>query len=1438
MRKLKYIFLVLVVLFTLASCDLGGNSSGSPKISVKALKDTIELKDTEVNTYDYKTLFEIKSDETTIEVLDEYLDLSSLKETAGSYKITCTYEKKKATVTVNVKETVYDVLLKVEEITINQLQVKDYDFLSLFTTTIDGVSVPITEDMIENNVKDVTGTYTFIVTFKNVSKTLTVHVIETHEAEVVPSYLVLELTISQIQNFDYTKLFSLYVDYKAEKVTNEMLDVTSLNSPTVGNTYDVIFDYTLYNIHLTKTVQIRIVEEEEITISSKNIIVYPNGEYVDLTKLFEIKKGNQVIPVTLDMITGNIDYSIIGVNTITLNYEGHTATSNVEVRRGVIINYAKSDTITITKGTNKNTYAFINDFVIVINGVVFNNISDKYLEYSDVDFNTPGVYTVKLTIPFNDKELGIQGVKFTYVEKTITYVVVENTYDVKLNSKTVELETGTTEYDPFDNINLKINNRNQTLTTIKDYVDIITCYAEVLSDEIDFNKVGPQDVKVALYVNGIDNDPIYVEFTVTIKANVEITSTNKVIFKGQTIYTKNLFTIVENDKNVEVTNDLVSGKVDSFVPGVYEIELNYKGIIKTSRVVVLDDTLLGEYQTRQTTIAYADTSDDGSGEGYGDGTTPDDDVVYNPVYKLKNLKITDDYQVIFNSLEGEIVDAASPTEFTVKTGTNLHYFHYIDGIIVIEPDNSSKLTYSDSRRSIIYFSSDMYQIGKYYMINSGSEYVLSNTTTGYSIDLFKIKNKETSVEMWYALKTHLIDKTSADTVYTLTWGEATIPSDYNFEIQTDDAPAVIGSVTLKGETYQFIMQDKKIGKTTKTSSEKKYANMTFTGLVDGENATLLVSQYEGFTLVVNGTKVFTLNTNEVSNLKNGGIDYATDTVFLYEYEDSIYSYKFILNVNNKTFEVEEKTQLFGKYENENTYIFFDGYGTGVVNFNTKSYYTTQFKYQVKNSDVKITYINTNPTFTYESESTFYLDTFKNVLTAKSFMNGQANGESFENVEILDGAIVRIKSYVVGADADSIARTELLSNIEIITKDGILSDAEKIKCIDVSKIKFSKAGFYQFTITIPVNGVDVVSYYACEIIDAVYKNNPIVGIYDSGVIFDANTLSIDKYGRVVLTCSNIIFNGNITINDDYSFVIKANNEERGKVTVTGRMIQNGIILVTCGGAISFTDYFTLGESSVSGTDKFVLRRIIVSGAYTYILADSTSTIGKIVDVEMISETITKVTKGNEEYFVKIINWNNVKSGLVLADEYRGTYTLEGSSDIEVDGFGGIKVGSMAGTYTLTNDIITVIIGLDAKVYRLNNKTYTYEKLNIAIDNSLVSGKTFTASYSFICSGLFYTAETKFIFGKNGVVTVVSTSDDHDGGSESCSEDIYDPTFGSKKGINGTYSITGNELTIKVNGETIIFEITNIINVNEIVLIQTSVDPSSHGYFAVNTIFELN
>ena len=54
------------------------------------------------------------------------------------------------------------------------------------------------------------------------------------------------------------------------------------------------------------------------------------------------------------MITGTIDYTEVGENIITLNYNGLTKQAIVEVKRGVIIEHSKSDTITILKGTNKD----------------------------------------------------------------------------------------------------------------------------------------------------------------------------------------------------------------------------------------------------------------------------------------------------------------------------------------------------------------------------------------------------------------------------------------------------------------------------------------------------------------------------------------------------------------------------------------------------------------------------------------------------------------------------------------------------------------------------------------------------------------------------------------------------------------------------------------------------------------------------------------------------------------------------------------------------------------------------------------------------------------------------------------------------------------------------------------------------------------------------
>lgn len=1424
MRKIKNLFLILLVLITLVGCTGGNNLPVTNTIKVTPKVTTVELEDTEVLDYDYLSLFTITENNQDIEVLESYVDKSLLKEEVGTYKVTCTYKNTSATVKVIVttKEDLYDLTLLKEEIEVNKSLWNTYDYLSLFEAKVNGENVTITADMIENNVKPVVGTYTYVVTFNNIKKTLTVHIIDIHTVEVIPAYQLFEISLSEIESFDYTKLFNLYVDGQITKVTDDFIDISKLANIEVGKTYDIVFDTTINNINVNKKITIKVIEDNEVVINAKNVTVYPNGSYIDLTTLFSITKGDEIIPVTMDMISGSIDYSQVGTNIITLKYQEFTKEAVVEVKRGVIIDYATSDTITITKGTNQDTYDFIGDFVVVINGVKFDNISINYLDTSIVDFNKVGSYKAKLTIPYNDQALGLQGVKFTYVEKEITYVVTKNKYEIKVLNDVVELNKNVTKYNPFDNLKVTINGRNQTLTKNEGYVDIITCYAQELSNPIDLTLTGTQNVKIALYVNGVDETPVIVEFKVVVLLDIVITSQNAMVIAGGTLYTKDLFTITENNEKVEVTNEYITGIVDLFTPGIYEVTITYKNIEKTSKVVVLSSQMMGTYHTKQTTIPEEVDSDD-------------DEVTYGAVTRLKDLIISQDGSITVNGMNATIKEVIDENTLIISILNNDQKLIYNNGIIVINPLNKNKMQFNEYSRPLVYFHEDIYKVNKCYIINYGNSYVLSETYMSYSIDLLKVTNKKTEEVLWYALKVQLIEKNSADTVYDVTYGEASIPSDYDFTVKTD-TEEVEGVLTFNGEQYKFVMQNASTGKVSKETVNRKYANMTFTGKVDGVDAKLTTTQYEGFNLLVNNKLVLSVNTYNISSMKNGGIDYENDTLFFYNTTDDIYSYKFKLNVQNKTFELIEKDNLFGKYVYDKMYIFLDGYGSGVVNFNTDSYYTTEFKYEAKNSDIKITYLNTKSNFEYEDESTFYIDTFNNVLTSKSFMNNEANNLAFENQYITTGAIIRINSYVVGADSDTVAKRKMLDNITIITKDGELSDSEKTSCINTSRIKFSKAGFYQFTITINVNGEDVVAYYAIQIIESIYKNNPVVGEYVSGVVTKNNSLSIDEYGRATLVYSDLVFNGSVTINSDNSFIIKASSTTKGNVTITGQLLANGIVYVECGGAVAFSNYYTTGLVSSTGNGKLTLHKISCGGVDSYLLFDGTSTSGTFVDCTLVSDNIYKLEAFNVLYYVKILNFENEKTGLSAADEYRGVYTSNGET-LTIDGFGGVSTGNSSGTYTLNGNIITAILGLNAAAYRLDKENMTFEKLNIVLDNSLVSGRTYAASYSFVCSGYYYTAYTKFVFSKNGKVTIISTSDEHDSGSEGCTEDSYNPVFASKTGLVGSYSVSGNQVIIKVNNYTFTFTITDIINVDNLVTNTTNLDTSEHGYFGSGTVFSI-
>lgn len=1406
-------------------------------IKVNKKATSVDLKVTEVETYDFTTLFTITEKGNNVVVDESFVDHSKVVAKVGSYTVTCTYKGISETITINVKDTVYELRLSVDSVKVTKDTALAYDYIALFTAFVDDVRVDITSDMIENTVKAEIGTYYVKVTNGKVSKTLKVVVTSGKVLEIIPSYKTIDLTLDDIATYDFTNLFSLYIDGKAQQVTEDMVDATTLSNAKVGNSYDVTFNYVYEGISYKETVSVIVVESATVQIKSKNLVIYPNSEYIDLTSLFEIVVGDKNIPVTLDMITGSINYSEVGENVITLNYNGLEKQAIVEVKRGVIIEHSKADTITILKGTSKENYNFIDDFKVIINGIRFVNISDTYLDLTTVDFNTVGNYSVTLKIPYNEKSIGLSGVKFTYFEKAITYVVVENNYKIDVNEELVTLPINSTKYDVYSNLNVTINGRKQQLTENPNYADPITCYVKLLSEKLDFDYVGEQTVRIAIYVNGVDAEPVIVSYQLIIASNVNVEAIDKVIFTGDTIYTTQLFSIEDNGGKVEVLSEYISGKVNTFKAGVYYISINYKGINKTSKVVVVDNAIKGVYTTKLTTIPEVidDGDDDYTGE-FGD-EQPSYEVIKSEVKVLKDLIIDEDGNITVNGNPATLVGAKDENTLIVKISTITYTMYFNNGIVVLDPDNSIKMTFSENRRPLVYFNSNIWETLSLVTVNYADYHVLEETATVYSIDCIRVRNIATDEIMWYGLKIRLVEKSSADTVYVVSWGKAI------FDLSSDSK--VPSTLYFNGDIYSFTKTDNKTGKIVKESNEKKFANMVFKGTINGKNAELRADKYEGYTLVVDSKTVFSISSYEINSMAYGGANYVTNVITLYQCDnDNYYSYKFSVDPVNKTFEYIEKDNFFGKYGSSNQYIFLDGYGRGIIRFDATSYTKTVINYATNNQEVTIKYVDVTPTFTHGTEASFYLDSLGNVLTARQFDNGKKNGMKYENIKVTDGAIIRISSYEVGQNSDSVAKANLYNNIEIITKDGVVSNADKAKYIDTSKIRFSTPGFYQLAIKVTVNGEEITAYYAIQIIATIYKDNPVVGSYGNGVISSNNKLVIDEYGRAYVECSEILFEGNVTIAEDYSFIIKAKNSTKGNIVATGTYIAPGIVLLKCGGAVSFSEYFTFGTSKTAGIKNYVLRQIIVNDNITYVMSKTITSIGEIVNVESIngmspteSGSIVKVIAASGTSYVKIVNWDDANNGIQLADEYRGTYKLSGYDDLVLDGFGNVTLGDKVGTYTVEDDVVTVSMDSRVEVYQVNKTQYTYEVVSINLDNSLLEGKTYSGTHMFTCGNYRYTADTSFQFGKNGVVKVISTSSSHDDGEDACGDDLYEPKYASKKGVEGSYVVTGNRVTITVNGCVFVFTINNVIKTDRITCSSTSLQKDVHGYFAVDTVFTL-
>ncbi|MDE6397933.1 MAG: hypothetical protein K2L51_01280, partial [Clostridiales bacterium] len=500
------IAVTLAIAFAMLACK-NKNKETPPaltgEVSVAAAQPSVTLEDFAVDGYDYTQLFSITVGETAVKVLPAYVNRASVQAKAGEYTVTCTYHEKSAQAKVKVVHNEYAVLLTKTEITLHTSRYNTYNYLALFSASKNGAPVPVTSDMAESNVRGETGDYTVTVRYGNASKTLTVHITNEHDIEIVPAYRLKEIEKSEAAQFDVTTLFSLYVDGSAVRVTADMIDDTALRGAEAGSEVNVTMRYALAPSQQSGAARVKVVADRAVTVSTKNVTVYPNSGNFDLTTLFEIKKGDELLPVPAKNIEGAIDYGKEGAQEIRLSYGEQTYTATVTVSFGVRIELPHGNRITVTKGRNQATYPFADDFAVWINGIRFTELAGC-IDTSGVDFSTAGTYTAMLTVGYNTTPVAgaTAQPQFEYFTETVTYVVEDISFSVEVRQETVTVTQDQTGYNPLANLTVTVNGLRCGLTQNRDWATSITCYASFAP--IDFTKTGARAVEIDVYVRGVD----------------------------------------------------------------------------------------------------------------------------------------------------------------------------------------------------------------------------------------------------------------------------------------------------------------------------------------------------------------------------------------------------------------------------------------------------------------------------------------------------------------------------------------------------------------------------------------------------------------------------------------------------------------------------------------------------------------------------------------------------------------------------------------------------------------------------------------------------------------------------------------------------------------------------------------------------------------------
>lgn len=1469
------------------TCSFGGKTASATvnvveenDVFVQALTTKITVKDSEVFKYDYTKHFSISVNGNKAEVKPEYLDLSALKPDPDTYVVTCSYSGSSAKLWVEVSETPYVATALESDVYVYVGCAEELNLTALFGVTLNNEEVEVTDDMITGEVSPVVGDYEINLLIGSRRAKTTVHVVDKHIIKIGAAYGEIDLSPDELAGYDFLSDFYVYedgkrVDVKSSGVT---LDKSALENAALGDTCEVKLTYASPDGKgsETKAIKVNVREEGSVLIKVKTTEVFEN-DAVDPADLFEITKNGKQIEVTPDMISGEIDFSAGDTCEITLRYENRVKVATVKKATGVLIKYAHGDVVSIKKGTDINKYDFASDFEVYINGIRFYGIQ-AYADISSVDFNDVGVYEVTLDILYNDVNVGRGTPKFAAAKSVkITYNVVSRVYELGYVADVVELGSEAENYNVLDNLVLYVDGYKQSFTKNKSGVNSLTTYYRIKND-FDPLASGEQIVTIELYVYGVDADPITAEFTVVVKGGIAVYADSVSMYTGEELYVPDLFRVYEDGKAVKVTLDMISGVIDTTVAGVYEISVNYKGVVRYAEVSVIPAEYAGDYETYDKTIAVEAEEDE-------DGDLAED---AKPSVSIGDMIIdkTAGGGIGLN-VHGIVATEAKYSDygFDFMLGTNRHKAVFIDGVTVLIPYNELRMPYTDAKRPLVYFKKGVWNVTDVIEAHSSSDgkTVYSNAYSGItSIYLYKAKNAESGETKWFAVKIKLDAYINHDYYYSVEYGFTEIPAGITAKSigETIDVP-------LGDASYKILVIANGIGRIDRNKSDYPFENTVFVGEAEGSPATLSIGTGNVSALTSDNGVLFSLNTANAYGMKYSSSSAKDGTFTIYgikietlnkknntkkiEYrilfdtkekddaEEKItvtpFSYKFKLDLENGTFTVVEKDAYYGMYRcADGRFIFLDGFGRGVID--VKGQLTDQygFAYTVSGSKLTLEYYDSAKKLS-KTKGVVSIDGFGNMLTAEDLGDEFKKGTTFENAYMTKGAIVSLERTVFykGENKDAIYNA-----VRIVTKDGEYTLEQKkgsvgsLPVVDTDKVarNLGVAGFYYVAVNLKnESGAIVTKLFAIQILDETFESGKGFARNYGNSLSGLSSFSMNSFGEVTFVFDGVTYSGLAHADESGSkLYVTVHAAGYDDIVLTCEIDSDGILSVYgVNGGLIITEYYCAGTVKYAGNGTLIIRSFATSGGNVFYVSSSLSLLGDKIGITTVSGeavkdiavgSLLKFTLDGKVYIFKIAALGDEKNGLIVSDLLDGTYSDVdgGTQTLVVDGFGNATIGLSSWTYVIYDKneetarlILTNVAGEFKKVrVWLSGENAGKFRDYGGISASDFGGKTYVAEVYAPTDDGYDTFRYTLVFGTDGTVSIKYTYSGTD------LEDT--PPYIGK----GTYSVSGKTVTVKINDCTITMECTDLWKFVELHIksILSSESSSEIGNLTTGKDFNLN